>query len=608
MNALPSRVARSHTESPPPPATEPLRWIERNLDRIVQRQALEEGFSQLQARLLAARFRHEEIAGGVRSALHPALARLDQPLGLPDLERAVERITRAITTRERILLCTDVDVDGATAHALLYAVLTRSFGIDEQLISSEVSHKTREGYGLTDPVVDRILARTQRPHLVLTADQASTDEPRIGRLRDANIDVVVTDHHAIAIDGPPASAVAVVNPARADSRYPDAMICGCHVAFLVMAAVRQRLIAQAWLPANAPSLSEYLDLVAVATVADCVSMRASANNRALVTHGLRRLNSGARPCWAALAPSAADRALSATDIAFTVGPRINARARMSEPMAAVHCLLATVPRDAQFWASLLDADNAKRKEVEAVMKAQALRIAAEQIERGAKGLCIYLPDGHNGVSGIVAARCVEAFGRPTICLAPRPEQAGVLSGSARTVDGFHVRDAFDRVAAIAPGLLRHYGGHAGAGGLSMEAQHVQALQRHWNDVVAASPIAAEFGPRVQHDGPLPLNIAPSTLEELAALDPYGRQFETPLFEAELETVQARWISKRVHLRLLLRDPRTGQDLDGVWFNAPQGLATEVVNARRARYAVQIARDSRSGLPSLQVRAAEPIGA
>lgn len=584
-----------------------LRWIERPRDASVFDEARADGFTPLQADVLAGRFSFEEVrvAGGVRAALAPPLSKLDAPHTLPDIGKASERIVRAIVSGERIGLCTDVDVDGSCSHALLYTALTKHFGVDPSRVISEISHKTREGYGVTQPVVDRLRARADRPTLIITADQGSSDEPRIAQLAEF-ADVIVTDHHGLPPAGPPRSAYAVVNPCRADSRFPDRLVAGCFVAWLVMCAVRELLIKRGALASDAPKLADLVDFVAVATVADCVSMRRSPNNRAIVATGLRRMNASPRPCWRALASSNGGRLIDAATLAFTIGPRINARARMSEPMAAVHCLLSRTDNEAATWSAMLDADNRARREVERVMVRAAKVEAERQVRAGAAGLAVYIEDGMSGVQGVVASRLVDAFGRPTICLTSKPDHADALTGSLRSVAGFDVRAALARIAEDAPDLLDRWGGHAGAAGVALNRANLARLAIAWDAEVLAALSAEDIGPRLMHDGIHPDPASREALYELACLDPFGREFEAPVFADTFAVCSVSAVGRdRAHLRLSVANGRSAGH-DAIWFNAPDGTLALLVPGSRLRMAYEPYFDDYRNRMGLRIRAATPI--
>ena len=260
----------------------------RPIDEAVYLRAQTEGLNELQARLLASRL--PGYQGELTPLVAPSLRYLAHPEKLADGRRAAERIAQAVTEGESIGILTDYDVDGITSHVVIRRTLVELFGVPEARLHSLIGHRIHDGYGISLPLVERTLSLTPRPTLVITADCGSSDEPRIARLKEAGIDVVVSDHHALAIEGPPASAYACVNPTRSDCAYPDKTIAGCMVAWLVMSLARSVLIEWGALPDATPKLSPWLSYVALGTVADVVPL--DHNNRIFVEQGLRRIRQG----------------------------------------------------------------------------------------------------------------------------------------------------------------------------------------------------------------------------------------------------------------------------------------------------------------------------
>lgn len=538
-------------------------------DVVTELQA--EGFHPLAAQVLAARCGAES-----RRLCAPSVSELFRPDGLPDIDRAAERLACAITGGETIGIVTDHDVDGVTSHSVLIEAFTRWFSVPRERLRSYIGHRLKDGYGLSDPVVDRILADTPTPTVVITADCGSSDEPRIARLHAANIAVTVTDHHELGyapdaegnlVETPPPSAHAVVNPARKDSEYGDPMICGCMVTWLTMCAVRARLIESGALPAATPSLAPLLDYVALGTVADVVSLGLSMNNRAVVRRGLKLIERAERPCWrAARAFTGKERYLGAQDLAFGIGPRINARGRLDEAMAGVHFLLSESDEEAQGWATQLEEVNTDRKSIERELAEVAMLEAEIAVERGHKGLAIWLEAGHPGVHGIVASRVLERFGQPVICLSPHAADPDKVTGSARAPAGVHIRDVMERIHRAQPDLLEKFGGHAAAGGLTLARKDLERFQAAFvaeTDALDASTLGAV----TTTDGRIdPGLIDAHMMEALAGLEPYGQGFAAPLFEASFRVLKVRLVGKEpVHAQLLLTDG--SRRFKGIWFFA-----------------------------------------
>lgn len=396
----------------------------RTINEAVFDAALSAGATLLQARILAGRFGALPRLG-IEAILNPSVRHLSPPSELADMATALDRLARAVINSESIGVLTDYDVDGVTSHWVILHTLTRHFGVAADRVSSWIGHRIHDGYGISQTLVDRILASPRPPNVILTADCGSSDEPRIAQLAAAGIDVIVGDHHAIPSDGIPKSALAVVNPTRQDCDYPDSSIAGVMVSWLIMSGLRQHLISAGHLPANSPKLVDALDAVALGTVADCVDLGASAINRAVVRAGLTQINRLHRPLWIALAEALGEDALpiDAETLAFQMGPRINARGRIDDPMVALYLMMASTPAEATRHLAQLSQDNEQRKAIERAMVESCLPKARQQRQQGR--FCVVVADdrGHPGVQGIVASRLTEQTGLPSVVLAPASRPA-----------------------------------------------------------------------------------------------------------------------------------------------------------------------------------------
>ncbi|SFX29461.1 single-stranded-DNA-specific exonuclease RecJ [Marinospirillum alkaliphilum] len=546
------------------------RLIQRPLNQGLYQQALAEGVHPLLARILAGRL--QQVSVSPSALIEPGLNHLIAPEHLADLPLAVERLALAIHRQERIGILTDYDVDGITSHVVIYRTLTETCDLPAERISSLIGHRMVDGYGVSDPLVDRILASDPLPTLIITADGGSSDEPRLARLKAAGIDVIVTDHHALPVEGPPPSALAVINPTRKDCPYPDKTLAGCAVSWLLMSALRNHLVTTGVLPAATPKLSALLPFVALGTVADCVSLGGSPINRALIRAGLELMNASDAPCWQAYRQFMGDRhrSFTATTLGFQLGPRINARSRMADPYAALHYLLAEQQEAAAYQLQLLDSDNQDRRIVEATMVQDALKAAAEQVAAGHQSLVAYVEDGHSGVQGIVASRLVERYGRPAVVLTPGREPQH-LSGSVRSVPGLHIRDALQRVDDLHPGMLVRFGGHQGAAGLTLWQHHLVDFQQALEKSVRFQLGARELQPQLFTDGELEARLLSlDTCRLLKRLEPYGREFEEPLFEGLFRIDNLQVIGNdQTHLRLDVSPVEDRISLKAIWFRALQ---------------------------------------
>ena len=498
------------------------------------------------------------------SALHP-------PARLPGIDAAARRLASAVMAGERILVAGDFDADGATASALCVSVL-RAFGVRE--VDFLVPNRFEFGYGLTPELVEVALQR--RPDVLVTVDNGVTSVDGVALAQSKGVDVVVTDHHLPGDQRP--AACAMVNPNLPESSFPSRHLAGVGVAYYVMGAVRAALRAAGHFAKNdidEPRLADWLDLVAVGTVADVVPL--DRNNRILVHQGLRRMRAGrARPGIAALieVSKRAASKLVASDLGFAVAPRLNAAGRLQDMAIGIRCLLAEDMATARLLATRLHELNSERREIEVAMNEVAIARIDAETQAGDVGICIYEPgDGwHQGVIGIVAGRMRERFQRPVIAFADAGRQApDELKGSARSIPGLHVRDAIAECAARDPGLVVGFGGHAMAAGLTLKRSHLPRFRHAFNEAVAARVSERDLAGIVVTDGELAgtdLNVENARL--IAAHGPWGQSFEEPSFHGEFEVVSQRVVGER-HLRLVLkRDQRLA---DAIAFNT-EPLAAE----------------------------------
>ncbi len=464
---------------------------------------------------------------------------------------AVELLSSVLTARGRILIVGDFDADGATSSALAVLGL-RAMGA--AAVEFLVPNRFEYGYGLTPEIV--AVALEHRPNLIVTVDNGISSLDGVAEAARAGVPVLITDHHLPGEVLP--AAAAILNPQLAASQGGVALnLAGVGVVFFLLIALRARLREANWFAQRGvaePNLAEYLDLVALGTVADVVTL--DHVNRILVHQGLQRMRAGrSRPGIAALL-KVAGRAvanLTAADLGFAVGPRLNAAGRLADMSQGIECLLTDDPLRAQEIALELDRLNRERRRIEEEMRDDALAwLEAWTPEDGELpvGLCLYRPEWHQGVIGILASRIKDRYHRPVIAFAPGGE--GILKGSARSVPGLHIRDALDAVATRHPGLLMKFGGHAMAAGLSLEAGRYDAFCLAFDREVRRHLGVDELRGTYHSDGAL----APSELSlELAELlrggGPWGQGFPEPTFDGRFQVVQRRVLKER-HLRLLLR--------------------------------------------------------
>lgn len=540
-------------------------------NRTVEDKGLAAGLHPVLARIVASRSLPDDIP--LLEALSPKLKRLSSPFNLKDIERASQRVANAVIKGEYIGLETDHDCDGQTSHAVLYHNLVRHFNHPKEKIVSYIGHRLQEGYGLSESVAKRILADNPRVHLVITADNGSSDEPRIQQLKSAGIEVIITDHHEIPKEGPPPSAYACLNPTQSDCLYGDPWIAGCMVAWLLMAATRHVLIEKGYLEPESPRLMDSLDFVAVGTIADCVTMARSINNRAVVSYGMRLIEQGTRPCWRAMKTICHGK-ISSEDLGFRIGPLLNSDGRLSSALGSVSFLLSETDEEAMAWLFALQDSNAQRKTIQQAIVLQGLQEANVQIKSGRCSLCIYLEEGHTGVHGIAASRIKDLYGRPTAFFAPKVGCPGVITGSVRGVENFHVRDALQAVSDQYPDKLLGFGGHQGAGGVTLKREDFEQFANAFESATLHQLSGRHLQPVIWTEGVLEVNgLTLELVEELRHLEPFGREFETPVFEITAVLKVLTFIGDGTHARVVLE--AQGRRIPGVWFKLRQSKTAAV---------------------------------
>ncbi|MFM1885111.1 MAG: hypothetical protein RL026_268 [Pseudomonadota bacterium] len=526
--------------------------------RLIRRRAVPEatglaGLSPLLARVFAAR--------GVRE---PGELRLAPDRLLPVGTLGGAEAAAALLERHRdgrILVVGDYDADGATSTALLLRAL-RSWGFSA--VDYLVPDRFRFGYGLTPAIVD--VAAGRNPTLLVTVDNGIASHEGVQRARELGLQVLVTDHHLPGAVLP--AAEVIVNPNVAGNGFGSRALAGVGVAFYVLLALRRRLQAAGRLPPGAAQATELLDLVALGTVADVVPL--DANNRVLVALGLQRIREGrCRPGIRALLEVAGREAatLVAADLGFAVAPRLNAAGRLEDMGVGIDCLLAEDAAEARRLAERLDGINRERRRIEADMQAEAVA-AVRGIDlpgRGERrhGLCLFDPGWHQGVVGLVAGRIKERLRRPVIAFARAEE--GWLRGSARSVDGVHIRDVLDAVATREPGLVERFGGHAMAAGLTLAEAHLDRFARAFECECARWMEAVSAADHIATDGELlPAEFSLETARQLREAGPWGQAFPEPSFDGVFQVLQTRVVGER-HLKLWVQPPGLRLRLEAVHF-------------------------------------------
>ena len=536
----------------------------RDVNQQVLQKVLALGLDPLAASLFAAR--DVPVLDDFKVWFEASLKPLDSPQSMADIDKATERLAQALEKGECIGIETDHDCDGQTSHAVLYLALTEFFKHPPSKVRSYIGHRLQEGYGLSDPLVDRILADENRPTLMLTADNGSSDEPRIARLKEAGIDVIVTDHHAIPEEGIPQSAYAVLNPTRDDCQFPDRSIAGCMVAWLWMAWTRSKLLARKTQWQSIDSLNALLDFVAVGTVADCVSLAKSLNNRLVVRYGMQLISKFQRPCWRAVRDVVTSH-ITSTDIGFKIAPLLNSDGRLSCAFGSVSFLLSEEDQESLKWVRQLMETNQTRKDIQKKITDQAMMQGLEVCNEETYSLCLFLEEGHPGVHGITASRIRETFGRPTFIFSPKMGEPDILSGSGRSTETCHLRNALQWIADKTEGVLQKFGGHQGAAGVTIFKKDLEAFQVAFEKAVRAQ-LKDVPKPIILTDGILPWDYFNVSKYKalMMQLEPFGRAFETPLFEVQGQVLDMKWMgSSQTHLRFTLKV--ADKFLPCVWFHA-----------------------------------------
>lgn len=505
---------------------------------------------------------------GIRSEaeLELELARLEAPTRFAGMAAAQALLADVVMAGEPILIIGDFDADGATSSALAVLAL-RAMGADADFL---VPNRFEYGYGLTPEIV--AVAQLRRPRLLVTVDNGISSIEGVAAARDLGMQVLITDHHLPGEQLPLADAI--VNPNQPGCDFPSKHLAGVGVIFYVLTALRSELRQRGWFDASGrpePRLADYLDLVALGTVADVVPLDHC--NRILVQQGLARIRAGrTRPGILALLEVARrdpSRAV-ASDLSFMVGPRLNAAGRLDDISIGIQCLLTEDPAEARELAAELDTLNRDRRSIEQSMQREALAsLDALTFAEGEElpwGLCLYRPDWHQGVIGILASRIKDRYHRPVIAFADAEENT--IKGSARSIPGLHIRDALDTVAARHPQLLSKFGGHAMAAGMSLQRTHFEAFTKAFDSVVRELLDESDLTAVLWSDGELgaeELELEAAT--HLREAGPWGQNFPEPLFDGIFRIVQQRAIGDGRHLKLVLApDQAPERLLDAVAFN------------------------------------------
>ncbi|WP_455233222.1 single-stranded-DNA-specific exonuclease RecJ [Geopseudomonas aromaticivorans] len=494
--------------------------------------------------------------------LDKSLARLIPAAQMKGISEAIELLVDALEKRQRILIVGDFDCDGATATTIGVLAL-RAMGAEH--VDYLVPNRFEYGYGLTPEIVAVALER--QPELLITVDNGISSIDGVAAAKAAGLRVLVTDHHLPASELPAADAI--VNPNQPGCAFPSKALAGCGVIYYVMLSLRGRLRSVGWFARRGiaePNLGDLLDIVALGTVADVVPL--DANNRILVHQGIARIRAGrARPgILALLKVGRREHArVSAMDMGFIAGPRLNAAGRLSDMSLGIECLLCDDPDQAFAMATELDDLNKERRAIEQDIRDDALaQIDNLELDDLPFGLCLFDESWHQGVIGIVASRLKEKYNRPALVFA----DAGgdMVKGSGRSVPGFHLRDALDAIAARHPGLLRKFGGHAMAAGMTIERERFAEFSLAFDQEVRRHLSADDLSERLVTDGELnPEDFQLEVARGISQAGPWGQQFPQPLFHGMFEVIAQKVVGEK-HVKLVLKTPGKGVPLEAIAFN------------------------------------------
>ena len=509
------------------------------------------------------------LARGVNTAdqLDLSLGRLLPPDGLGSVDAAANRLSRAVTEGERILVVGDFDADGATGTALALRAL---WAMGASAVDFRVPNRFEFGYGLTRPLVDTLA--NDPPDLIITVDSGVCSNAGVARAMELGSEVIVTDHHLPGEELP--AATAIVNPNLEGDAFPSKALAGVGVMFYLLGVTRRVLESKGWFSARrpAPQMSRWLDLVALGTVADLVPL--DRNNRVLVSNGVARIRQGLACTGIMSLLRVADRDYrfaGPSDLGFAIGPRLNAAGRLEDMSVGIRCLLSDEPDEAAAMARELNELNLRRRELQEDMQQQAFEHVRALLDRISDqplppALCLHDPGWHQGVVGLVASRIKDAVHRPVVAFAPESPGAPVLKGSARSIRGLHVRDALAAVDAHHPGLIGAFGGHAMAAGLSLEASDLESFAKAFQAEISRMLDGEEPVNEIRTDGELgPLEPEVGLALALERAGPWGQRFPEPLFDGQFLVVEQRVVGAR-HLKLRLQHPQGGSELDAIAFN------------------------------------------
>ena len=514
------------------------------------------------------------------------LKNLLPPTGLSHIDLAAELLSEAITAAANVVIIGDFDADGATSCALAVRCL-KAFGLDS--VSYLVPNRFEFGYGLSPEIVG--VAATRQPDVIVTVDNGISSVDGVHAAQALGMSVLITDHHLPGEQIPTADVI--VNPNLPGDKFASKNLAGVGVIFYVMLALRAKLRAMGWFEASGikePNMSQFLDLVALGTVADVVPL--DRNNRILVQQGLQRIRNG-QACEGIKALLAVGNRntsrLATADLGFVIGPRLNAAGRLDDMSIGIEALLADDPSVAMCHASQLDELNKERKQVEQSMQQDALGILSSLETKSRENQSIYLlhnESWHQGVVGLVASRMKERLARPVIAMAPG-DCSGEWKGSARSVEGVHIRDLLARLDAVYPGLMVKFGGHAMAAGMSIKGENLERFGKAISQITDEFTQSHDWSQTIWTDGSLSADDFTIEMAELLRQSsPWGQGFPEPVFDGNFEVMETRIVGL-THLKMRLRPTNSNQLVDGICFGYMENNKQEPSGHVRLAYKLDV---------------------
>ncbi|HHF3528005.1 TPA: single-stranded-DNA-specific exonuclease RecJ [Haemophilus influenzae] len=565
------------------------------MKKLIKRREIPIGNSVSNHPLLDRLYRARRIQN--TKELDRTLKSMLNPNQLYGIDQAVNLLVEAYQQQQKIVIVGDFDADGATSTALSVLAL-RQLGFAD--VDYLVPNRFEQGYGLSIPVAE--MAIEKGVQLLMTVDNGVSSFEGIAFLKEKGIRVLVTDHHLPPETLPPADAI--VNPNLSQCHFPSKSLAGVGVAFYLMLAVRAKFRELGIFTVETqPNFTDLLDLVALGTVADVVPL--DQNNRILAYQGLMRIRARrCRPGIIALAEVANRNVeqFTSSDLGFCIGPRLNAAGRLDNMSIGVELLLANEMSKARELALDLDQLNQTRKEIEAGMKLEAIKICQNLtalFKELPYGITLYQPDWHQGVLGIVSSRVKDQYHRPVIAFTQDSE--GILKGSARSIEGLHMRDVLERIHSQHPNIILKFGGHAMAAGLSIREEYFADFQHLFNQTVADWLDEEHLQGVIWTDGELNSNeFNLETAELIKSVGTWGQGFPEPCFDGEFKILDQRAIGQnKNHLKMLLEPKQGGVLLDAIAFNIDTRLYPDL-SIKQARLAYKLDINEFRGNRSLQL--------